>query len=486
MKKLLFTLALLILAAFTLLYAVPQHLMQHETAAAAPTLALLQPAPEPQPPVKNGIDALWLLPYRTENNAERARIMREHGAAVMRGETPRELADILLPQPQNDELTCGRNGIECLAAVRAKPAAYRAATEKYAALAANVAQLAAYDTFAQRGWPNDTDNLAELRLPAFQHLLHAPAAAAATEWVNGQHTAAFARLCRSIRTGRALLNGRPGLIYPMIGNAIIRKNTELAAAMLAEQPEQADRLPQECDGMFAPLTPAEQSICPAMRDEFHSAANLYRTLAQFPLQTSQSLAADNGQADSQWLAGIVPIPTMNAGHAAARTAYAYAPACLPQAAAQLARDQAVSLPPPPPHRGTQKRAGRAQAPGRLGTPTALPDHTAYARRLQDTAMQQRAFQAALELYRLPKTQRRAALQTTLAAHATPARRLTWDEATRTLTFPHYTRTGNNTTPPPNPLRLAKNPPADKGRQKKHGKPNFTTASRSLVGQTAVL
>lgn len=457
MKKLLFTLVLLILAAYALLYAVPQHLMQRETAAAAPTFALLTPAPEPQPPVKNGIDALWLLPYRTENDAERARIMREHGAAVMRGETPRELADILLPQPQNNELTCGRNGIECLAAVRAKPQAYRAATKKYAALAANVAQLAAYDTFAQRGWPNDTDNLAELRLPAFQHLLHAPAAAAATEWTNGQHTAAFARLCRSIRTGRALLNGRPGLIYPMIGNALIRKNTELAAAMLAEQPEQATRLPQECDGMFAPLTPAEQSICPAMRDEFHSAANLYRTLARSPYQTAQSLtanlAADNGQADSQWLAGIVPIPTMNAGHTAARTAYAYAPACLPQAAAQLARDQAVSLPPPPPDGFTAKWACLADAQGCILSSTSVPDYTAYARRLQDTSMQQRAFQAALELYRLPKTQRRAALEKTLAAHATPARRLTWDEATRTLTFPHYTQTGNNNTPAPIPLRL---------------------------------
>ncbi|MGF6148139.1 Uncharacterised protein [Kingella potus] len=448
MKKILFTFVVLIITAYLLLYAVPQYLMQRETAAAAPDLALLAADPEPQPPVKNGIDALWLLAYRTQDDAERSRIMREHGTAVMKGETPNGLAGRLLPLPQAGALKCGISGIECLAAVRSDPAAYRADTEKYAGLIANVLQLSAYDTFVLRGWPNDKDDLGQLNLPQFQHLLHANAAAAALEWTDGRHTAAFARLCRSIRTGRALLKGRPGMVYPMVGNALIRKNTELAAAMLAEQPEQAARLPQECAGMFEPLTAAEQSICPAMRDEFRSAANFYRTLAQSPLQTPQNPASDPAAEDNMpataWFS-IFPLPLMNAEHTVARAAAAYAPACRPEAAAQIAADSPVSLPDPTPDGFTQKWACFANAQGCILTGLPMPDYSGYILRLQDTAMQQRAFQAALELYRLPAAQRRAALETTLAKHGTPSRRLQWNETAHTIGFPRYTPPDNKQT-----------------------------------------
>ena len=52
-------------------------------------------------------------------------------------------------------------------------------------------------------------------------------------------------------------------------------------------------------------------------------------------------------------------------------------------------------------------------------------------------MQQRAFQAALALYRLPEKERRARLAETLAAHASPARKLKYDETTGEITFEPY-------------------------------------------------
>ena len=66
-----------------------------------------------------------------------------------------------------------------------------------------------------------------------------------------------------------------------------------------------------------------------------------------------------------------------------------------------------------------------------------PEFAVYQYRIQDTAMQQRAFQAALSLYRLPAAERRAVLQNTLAQHSSPARRLRWDEKQNAIAFDAY-------------------------------------------------
>ena len=78
-KYLLGTTAVLILAAVAVLYAVPEWLKQREIRAAEADLALLAVPPAPPPSVKNGIDALWLLQYRTKDDAERADLMRRFG-----------------------------------------------------------------------------------------------------------------------------------------------------------------------------------------------------------------------------------------------------------------------------------------------------------------------------------------------------------------------------------------------------------------------
>ena len=442
MKKLLFSLLLLTVAAAVLLYAVPQHLIRQETAAAQADLALLATAPETQG--KNGIDALWLLAYQTENDAERAALMKEHGAAVKK----HEAVPALLPQPENGELKCGNSGSECLAAVRANTAQYREAVQRYAALIGNLTRLSDYDTFARRGWPNDEDNLGSIPLPPMQHLFHT-APAAALDWTEGRNGEALAQTCRGIRTGRALLTGRPGLLFPMVGTALIRQNTGLAAAMLAEQPDWANRLPQECDGVFAVPDAQQQSICPAVRDEFRSLANLYRLMEKSPLSASLSAAANLAETDladdgghGAFLKNLMMVPTLNAAHAAARSAGYYAPACRPAAADTLAQDRALAWPAPT-HGGVKEKwACLADAQGCILTDIGTPDFSTYARRMQDTAMQQRAFQAALALHRLPAERRRAALAETLAAHSTPSRKLVWQEDTRSIGFERYEKRQN--------------------------------------------
>ena len=342
MKKILLALlALAVLAVFTL-YLVPQWLIRRDIAAAQPDVALL--AAEPEPQEGNGIDALWLLGYRTADDQERRQIMQDYGRQIMARQPVPQLADKALEQPQAGEANCragagGTGGAECLAQVRADLPRFRAAAQRYRPLLDNVAQLGAYEVFAQRGWPNDNDDLSKFVLPPF-NLLFANTAAAALDWADGRHQAALAGVCRNIQTGRALIKSRPALIPPMIGNALIRKNTELAAAMVAEQPAQAQRLPEECAAAFEPLSAQEQSICTAMRDEFRFAANLVRKMEQNPADyldtdVESGMPFENGQTANPLLRRL-----LNAEHTQALIAADYVYPCTPAAQTALQQDRA--------------------------------------------------------------------------------------------------------------------------------------------------
>ena len=447
LKYLLGTTAVLILAAVAVLYAVPEWLKQREIRAAEADLALLAAPPAPPPSAKNGIDALWLLQYRTKDDAERADLMRRFGEVLKY--TPdtfarhNELADRYLPPPDDDILTFTGTAAEYLHQIRANLPKYRAEAEKHAELFANVDKLADYDTFAPRDWPNDKEDLNKMRLPYFQWLLRSHGLAA-LDWAQGGEDQAWRRVCRNIKTGRSLLHGRPGLIYPMIGNAVIRRNTGLAAQMLHEKPEWADRLPAECGGMFDVLDEQEQNLCLAIQDEFHLYANLYHMLdgkGRQMMQVSEwreLMALGN---DSQIKAAdfaLFFLPRFDATHNMAQTAPHYASYCKPEAAAVLKADQKIQRQPQPSEKTfAQKWACLGNSIGCLTTDAALPSFDDYVYRLQDTAMQQRAFNAALALYRLPAASRRAALDKVLAEHSSPSRKLRWNEKEQIIDFDVY-------------------------------------------------
>ena len=434
MKKILLALlALAVLAVFTL-YLVPQWLMKRDIAAARPDVALL--AAEPEPQEGNGIDALWLLGYRTADDQERRQIMRDHGRQIMARQDVPQLADKALPQPQSGELNCtAQNGAACLAEVRADLPRFRAAAQRYRPLLDNVAQLGAYEVFAQRGWPNDNDDLSKFVLPPF-NLLLANTAAAALDWADGRHQAALAGVCRNIQTGRALIKSRPALIPPMIGNALIRKNTELAAAMIAEQPAQAQRLPEECAAAFEPLSAQEQSICTAMRDEFRFAANFFRKVEQHPADyldadVETGLPAVQGQSANPLLPQL-----FDADHTQALATNYYAYPCTPAAQTALQQDRALDWPPAGDKNALAVWTCAGNVQGCLMADV-LPDFSEYAHRLQDTAMLQRAFQAALFLHSRPAAERPALVEDTLRRYSTPSRRLQWNEREHSIGFQYY-------------------------------------------------
>ena len=436
---------ILILAAVAILYGVSEWLKQREIRAAEADLALLAAPPAPPPSVKNGIDALWLLEYRTASDDERADLMRRFGKAIQydndaSAKYPELAAKYLTPS--DDILTFNGTAEEYLAEIRANLPKYRAEVAKHAELFANVDNLANYDTFVPRDWPNNEDDLIEIRLPRFQFVAISHTLAA-LDWAQGRENEAWRRVCLNIKTGRSLLHSRPGLIYPMFGNALIRRNTGLAAQMLYEKPEWANRLPAECGGMFEVLDEREQSLCVAMKDEFRLAANQYRKLDSKGRQLMQVqewrelMALGGEQSDAADDFVLLVLPRLDAKHSLAMAAPHYAAFCKPAAAAVLRADQKAQWPQPTAKTFARKWACLSNSVGCRYVDQAMPSFDAFVSRLQDTAMQQRAFNVALALYRLPADRRRAALDKVLAEHSSPSRKLRWNGKERIIDFDVY-------------------------------------------------
>jgi hypothetical protein len=282
-KYLLWTLVILLLVVAVVFYIVPYYLKQREIQAAQADLALLSIQSTPSPSLKNGIDALWLLEFRTKNDADRADLMKRFGSDIQGNKNQDILKQnqelqgrrLIVPEYGDESLACGTTAAECLAEVRADLPKAKAVVEKYAELLANVDRLTDYDIFVSRDWPNDDYGIAVKPLPKLQFVTYGRKPAA-LDWAEGREAEAWKRVCRNIKTGRSMLNNDPELIYAMIGNAVIRRNTDLAAQMLYEKPEWANRLPAECDGMFDVLTAEEQNICLIAQEEFRLSANSLR------------------------------------------------------------------------------------------------------------------------------------------------------------------------------------------------------------------
>ena len=135
-KYLLWALIILLLVVAVVLYIVPYYLKQREIQAAQADLALLSIQSTPSPSLKNGIDALWLLEFRTKNDADRADLMKRFGNDIRYHQDVlkqnqelqgRRIAELNL---YNESLECSERMAECLNAIRADLPKYKAEVEK--------------------------------------------------------------------------------------------------------------------------------------------------------------------------------------------------------------------------------------------------------------------------------------------------------------------------------------------------------------------
>lgn len=457
-KYLLWTLVILLLVVAVVFYIVPYYLKQREIQAAQADLALLSIQSTPSPSLKNGIDALWLLEFRTKNDADRADLMKRFGNEIRYHQDVlkqnqelqgRRIAELNL---YNESLGCSERMAECLNVIRADLPKYKAEVEKNAALLANMDALANYDIFVPREWLSDDDSLT-IPFAKFPWVAAYGSKAEAVDWATGKENEAWQRVCRNIKIGRNMLHHAPGMIYVETGTEAIRRNTDLAAQMLYEKPEWANRLPAECDGMFEPLTAKEQSICSAISSEFRVIGNDMRKRENGPFDLIQGQFREliNSGMGTEDIRSIIPLirPNLDSAHTQALYAPHFATFCKPETTVTLDADRKMQsglLPRPDSFK--HKWACVDNSVGCLQAAIMVPDYVDYVHDLQDTAMQQRAFQAALELYRLPAGKRRAALESVLAKHSSPSRRLRWNEEQKVLDFEIYQQNAS-----PLPLKL---------------------------------
>ena len=142
-KYLLWSMVILLLVVAVVLYIVPYYLKQREIQAAQADLALLSIQSTPSPSLKNGIDALWLLEFRTTNDADRADLMKRFGSDLQSNNNQDILKQnqelqgrrLIVPEYDDKSLDCGTTAQECLAEVRADLPKSTAVVEKYKRLA---------------------------------------------------------------------------------------------------------------------------------------------------------------------------------------------------------------------------------------------------------------------------------------------------------------------------------------------------------------
>ena len=163
------------------------------------------------------------------------------------------------------------------------------------------------------------------------------------------------------------------------------------------------------------------------------------------------MALGNGEMwDADIMLSFLLRPNGDAEHTLARNSPYLAADCKPEKMAILKNDTKVQWVPSQEINQTfaKKWACMGNSVGCILYSIALPNYDTYVLHLQDTAMQQRAFQAALELYRLPTGKRRAALESVLAQHSSPSRKLRWNEEQKVLDFEIYQQNAS-----PMPLKL---------------------------------
>ncbi len=378
-----------------------------------------------------GADAMWLMTYDIPDAAERRQIMAKLDNKVPEdGKLPESLRHRKLisnDAVEGQRLDCisrsndGAIIADCLQNVRAHADAYRAVVAQYAKLFDNADRLSQYSNLDVR-----VLNILDI-LPKYQYLVY-QTTPAAVDWLDGKPEAAFARICRNIRTGKTLQQSRGGLIPAMIGVTIIQNNTRLAATMLAEQPQWAGKLPENCAAAFEPTADNAENYCHIMQFEYHYMDAL---IANLPTQLSQEMPS--------WLVPVLFSPE----HSRTLASKQFAFGCEPPAQRAFAQDLPVWAPQDAqmPQTFWQQYGSLACLRNALGCRFINGDYGGdvdpYARRLQDTQMQQRAFQAALALYRLPENQRTTELPNVLARYGSPSRELHYDPEAKAIVFTPY-------------------------------------------------
>lgn len=221
-----------------------------------------------------------------------------------------KFAKLPVPAAADGPILCEGWKDDCLTRVRANREVVRERLARFEKIAAHGDALADYDyyhyEFVRRV---DSPGLTLAGLPqVFQTRV-------ALDYADGKVDAAFARVCRDVRTWRTLRAHADMLIVDMIGVAMMSNGARLYAQMLAEQPP---TFAPPCTDVFAPLADAELDQCAVFAFEYDT---LKRTF-----QDAMEEAAIGNEPD---LKSAITDKLVNKRHVIAGGAVANARYCLP-------------------------------------------------------------------------------------------------------------------------------------------------------------
>jgi hypothetical protein len=240
----------------------------------AQALATLEAPTPPLPPGANAADAMRLLKHDVpfERRAGLAVALREFEEAdakrAQRGgkETLADPRDAFPARPAIEDAPglCHLPLTEhdCLATVRADPAATTAILEHHASSLRDTLALADYGGYRHERTPSIY--MATPMLPGTQRLVLTHFA---HRFATGDVDGALAGTCRDLAGWRRLSADNDSLLAALVTTTYATHDALLLARFVAELPAGHD-LPASCADALAPTTAAELDLCPAIRSEF--------------------------------------------------------------------------------------------------------------------------------------------------------------------------------------------------------------------------
>jgi hypothetical protein len=287
----------------------------------------------PTPPVhgNDASDALWLLDYDVPDEqvaavaaATRRFAGQRDGARPMRDprlQFPRFAA---APEPGPDQGVCDAGKPGCLDFVMDNRALVAAELDRNRRAVDASLAIAAYDG-VRLGVPMHLDT--ELPSPGSQR--RRVLASFAYRFASGERLLAVQAVCRDIGGWRRLGGNSDSLVLSMVGVGFVSQDLMLLTDMMAQMPKDTE-LPDDCTVALQDSEDYEFDLCPAMRSENSSTADVHEAVLAKP-------AGD--PSPSAWAVDWRNFEALRAGELARY--------CQPELVAQLRHDHRIILPPAP-------------------------------------------------------------------------------------------------------------------------------------------
>lgn len=262
------------------------HLLPRANAIEQRSQALLAMPPTQAVGKRDAFSSVWLLEFAIPEG-ERDRVV-----AAARGGTGRFATDGYrfddLSGIANGDL-CIPEDADCLAKVRARPNAARAAIAAHPVALANVTALAGFDHYRRQTVVAGSDPLPPLAVPAWLQTT-----AAALRFVDGDHAEGLRRACTAADTWARLATRADHFGVQAVAADQFLADARLVAAMLDELPVTVT-IPDACQTAFELPPDPSAVVCDAAKAMYREQGTRLRGFLQGPASNPAAASPPNWQ-----------------------------------------------------------------------------------------------------------------------------------------------------------------------------------------------